>query len=189
MSATRYLSALFDLCCRLVGSSLGCPDADLHHATARRCRKEGRQGGLLHLDRVADRREDRQGLRGSLSRHRRAGRAQRLRAHVPTSRRGTRQQYPRRRRDRMLGHDGASLSGSGRAGWRPLCRRTWRRNGRPISAIPTAISRPSGLRCRRSRTTPSSSRPRMRQRALPTCSTRNGPARSSRLIPATAARS
>ena len=103
------LVGIFHVCRGAVGGSVGCPDPDLDHATARRCREKGRQGDFLYLDRAADRREDRQGLPGSLSRHLSAGRAQRLRAPVPASRRGTRQQYPRCRCNRVLGHDGASL--------------------------------------------------------------------------------
>ena len=52
--------------------------------------QEGRQGRLVHLGRPAAGREDRQGLRGEISRHRRAGRAHRRRARVPAHRPGIR---------------------------------------------------------------------------------------------------
>ena len=132
--------------------------------------------------------EDRQGLRGGVSRHRRAGRAQRLRAHRAAHRAGARQQYPRRRRRRMFRHDGAVRLEDSRAGSLPSCR-PMSRNTRPTIAIRMGFTRPTGSRCRRSSTTRSSSSPRTRRKASPICSTRNGKARSSRRIPAIAARS
>ena len=67
------------------------------HAGADRGGEEGRQGRLLHLDRPAARREDRQGVRGEISRHRRARRAHRRRARVPAHRPGIREPHLRRR--------------------------------------------------------------------------------------------
>ena len=59
--------------------------ADRDHAGADRRGQEGRQGRLLHLDRPAGVGEDRQGVRGEVSRHRGAGRAHRRRARYSSA--------------------------------------------------------------------------------------------------------
>ena len=171
------------------GNGIGCgAGADRDNAGTARQGKGREENRLVHLDRAANGGEDRQGLRGRASRHRRAGRTKRLRAHRAAHRAGAQQQYPRRRRRRMFRHDGAArLEEAGLA--RLLRARPTSRNTRPIIATRTGFTRPTGSRCRRSSTTRSSSSPRTRRRASPTCSTRNGRARSSRRIPATAARS
>ena len=186
------LSAAFSAAVAAAGGS-GCGlrrGAGADRDDARPARQgEGRgENRLVHLDRAADRGEDRQGLRGGASRHRRAGRAQRLRAHRAAHRAGAQQQYPRRRRRRMFRHDGAVRLEESRAGSLPTSR-PMSRNTRPTIAIRTGFTRPTGSRCRRSSTTRSSSSPRTRRKASPICSTRNGKARSSRRIPAIAARS
>ena len=65
--------------------------------------QEGRQGRLVHLDRPAARREDRQGVRGEISRHRGARRAHRRRARVPAHRPGICQPHPCGRRGQLVG--------------------------------------------------------------------------------------
>ena len=65
--------------------------------------QEGRQGRLVHLGRPAARREDRQGVRSEVSRHRRARRAHRRRARVPAHRPGIRQPHLRGRRGQFVG--------------------------------------------------------------------------------------
>ena len=163
--------------------------ADRDHPRPARSGEEGRHSRLVHLDRTADRGEDRQSLRGGASRHQGAGRTQRLRAHRPADRAGARQQHPRRRRRRMLRHDGAVRIGSAQGWLAPFvpgrCREIPGRPARPGRVL----TRPTASPCRRSSTTRSSSSPRTRRKASPTCSTRNGRARSSRRIPAIAARS
>src|SRR6266702_5398116 len=71
---------------------------------AHRCRQGRRQGRLLYYDRSRSRGEDRQDIRGDLSRYRGAGRAQRRRADLPAHRPGARQQNLRRRHPRIVGH-------------------------------------------------------------------------------------
>ena len=86
--------------------------------------QEGRQGRLVHLGRSAGGREDRQGVRGEISRHRGAGRAHRRRARVPAHRPGIRQPHLRGRRRATRPTPRISSSGSATASSRPTCRRT-----------------------------------------------------------------
>ena len=79
------------------------PAASRDRPEADRRRQEGRQGRLVHRRRPAGRGKGRQGLRGEISRHRRARRAQRRRARVPAHRPGIFQQHPRRRRRELVG--------------------------------------------------------------------------------------
>ena len=95
------------------------PPATSDHAGAGRGGEEGRQGGLVHLGRPAARREDRQVVRGQISRRRRARRAHRRRARVPAHRPGIRQQHPRGRRASIPPTRRISSSGRTRACSRP----------------------------------------------------------------------
>ena len=67
LGRARRRSRLLDPCA--VGGAAG----DRGHAGADRGGEEGRQGRLVHLDRPAAVGADRQGVRGQISRHRRAG--------------------------------------------------------------------------------------------------------------------
>ena len=113
------------------------------HARADRGGQERRQGRLLHLDRPAARREDRQVVRGEISRHRGARRAHRRRARVPAHRPGIRAAASMRSTWSTRPTPRTSSSGSATACWRPTCRRTSPSTIRPSTRMPTACSRAS----------------------------------------------
>ena len=135
--------------------AVGRAAAERDHAAADRGGQEGRQGGLVHLDRSAGGRADRKAFRGEISRHRGAGRAHRRRARVAAHRPGICQQHPRRRRGQFVGRRAFASSGRTTAGWRPTCRRTWPSSIRPSTRIRTACSPASASASASSPTTPS----------------------------------
>ena len=148
------------------------------HAGADRGRPEGRQGRLVHLGRPAARREGRQGIRDEVSRHRGARGALRRRARVPAHRAGIFEPHPCGRRGQLLRRraphrvEARRLARALRPGGRrqALCGRAQGR-GRHVRELPRDAQRD------RLQHQTGESR-RTRRRASPTCSIRNGPARS-----------
>ena len=151
--------------------------------------QEGRQACLLHGHGPPRRRAARQGIRSQISRHRRARRALGLGAHLPAHRAGAWQQHLRGRRRQQRGcRPFRRLEAQGLA--RALCAGGGRASiSRPSIAIPTACRDDAHLAVLARLQYQSGEARRRRPRASPTCSIRNGRARWSRPIPASAARS
>ena len=148
------------------------------HARADRGRQEGRQGRLVHLGRPAARRKSRQGIRGEISRHLGAGGALRRRARVPAHRPGIFEPHPcgrcgqlirRRAPHRVEARRLACALCAG--GCRQALSGRAQGPGRPVRELPRDAERD------RLQHQAGEGR-RTRRRASPTCSTRNGPARS-----------
>ena len=121
---------------------------DRDHAGADRGGEEGRKGPLLHLDRPAAGREDREIVRGRLSRHRRARRAHRRRARVPAHRPGICEPHLRRRRGQFVGRrpfhrvEAGRSAGAVRArGRRQALSRGPQGSGRNVRELPRELER------------------------------------------------
>ena len=163
--------------------------ASNRHSGIDRRRAQGGQALLLLGARTECRRAPGQNVRGQISRHCRAGGAFRRRADFPAHRAGAGQRHPRRRCRQLLPTPRITSTGRRTAGSRVTFPRMSRSTFPPIRSIPTECTRHRAPGWKPSATTPTWSGARTRRRAMPTCSTRNGRARSSRAIPATRARS